>query len=509
MSIATLPPIDAELSSLLKRLLHSFERQDEAEFERCAVAAGAGLPATPVTFVGALCLGGAAFAARIVAHADRQLSAQACYEVLLDAFCIAVEPPPQPPEDHETRVARWLIDGFGLAASAQSLLDILRVELLITAGPLDELPEAVLAGMRHAQWALALRGLIRLKDSLREQTPHDAYGMAAICLHKLGRYEEAEDWVRQGLGPQQALLAVPPIRSEAELMQQWGGNATPVISIVCTTYNHERYIENTLRGFVGQRCDFPFEILIHDDASTDRTPQIIREWQQRYPNLIKPLLQTENQYSKGVRPFELLLARARGDYIATCEGDDFWVEPGKLQRQVGFLKTHPEFSCSAHNYLHFVESAVQVRPWTRLGRDFVLTEQQMMGVHFLVWFPTLVFRRSFSALPPERDLAAFGDQFLTSYLGTKGRCMYFETMLGAVRRENEFSAWSPLPQAEKERRRVQTWAAIASLHRRLGNRQAVADLMAKIAASTLGDDAKAAVLAAAAAGEPTLARAAA
>src|SRR5204862_3633855 len=104
-----------------------------------------------------------------------------------------------------------------------------------------------------------------------------------------------------------------------------------------TTYNHERYIDNAIRGFLSQDCAYPFEILIHDDASTDRTQDVIRHWQQRYPQLIKPVLQTENQKSKGVRPFELLLAKARGDYVATCEGDDFWVDPAKLQRQVGYL----------------------------------------------------------------------------------------------------------------------------------------------------------------------------
>jgi hypothetical protein len=188
--------------------------------------------------------------------------------------------------------------------------------------------------------------------------------------------------------------------------------------------------------------------------------------------------------------------------VATCEGDDYWVDASKLSRQVGFLMAHPEVSCSAHNYHHFIETSLTVRRWSRLGRDCFISPRQLMATQFLLWLPTLVFRKTFSALPPERALAAFGDQFLTSYLGTMGRCAYFDSLVGAVRRENEFSSWSPLPAREKERRRVKTWVAMLRMHQRLGNEQAVSDLTAKIDASSLDAPAKAALLAASAPPQP-------
>ena len=194
------------------------------------------------------------------------------------------------------------------------------------------------------------------------------------------------------------------------------------------------------------------------------------------------------------RPLETLLARARGGYVATCEGDDYWIAPTKLQRQVAFLRGHADVSCSAHNYYHFVESTLAIKPWRPVRKDFFVSPRQLMAVQFLLWLPTLVFRKSFSTLPPERALAAFGDQFITSYLGTLGRGVYFETMVGAVRRENAFSTWSPLPEAEKERRRVRTWAALVRLHERLGNPQAVDDLMARIHGSALDASTKASIL---------------
>lgn len=114
----------------------------------------------------------------------------------------------------------------------------------------------------------------------------------------------------------------------------------PLVSISCLTYNHAPYIRQCLEGFLMQRCNFEFEILIHDDASTDGAQEIIKEYQQKYPQIVKPILQTENQWSKGVRgiSFKANFPRAKGKYIAMCEGDDYWIDPLKLQKQVDFME---------------------------------------------------------------------------------------------------------------------------------------------------------------------------
>jgi glycosyltransferase involved in cell wall biosynthesis len=118
----------------------------------------------------------------------------------------------------------------------------------------------------------------------------------------------------------------------------------PLVSISCITYNHEKYIRDAIESFLIQKTNFPIEILINDDASTDRTADIIREYEKKYPELIKPIYQIENQLSKGVKPMtNFIFPRACGKYIAICEGDDYWTDPNKLLKQVNFLELHPDY----------------------------------------------------------------------------------------------------------------------------------------------------------------------
>jgi len=126
------------------------------------------------------------------------------------------------------------------------------------------------------------------------------------------------------------------------------GNLEPFVSICCITYNHERFIRDAIEGFLKQETDFPFEIIIQDDASTDQTADIIRENERKYPDIIKPIYHKENQYSKGINPIILPLQMAEGKYIALCEGDDYWTDPLKLQKQINEMGKHPECYLSFH-----------------------------------------------------------------------------------------------------------------------------------------------------------------
>ena len=116
-----------------------------------------------------------------------------------------------------------------------------------------------------------------------------------------------------------------------------------LVSINCITYNQVDYIRQCLEGFLMQKTNFDYEVLIHDDASTDGTDDIIREYAQKYPAIIKPIFEKENQYSKGI-PISATYnyPRVKGKYVAVCEGDDYWTDPYKLQKQVDYMENHPE-----------------------------------------------------------------------------------------------------------------------------------------------------------------------
>lgn len=124
-----------------------------------------------------------------------------------------------------------------------------------------------------------------------------------------------------------------------------------LVSINCVTYNHEKYIAKALDGFLMQKTNFKFEILVHDDASEDKTPEIIENYAKRYPDIIKPMFQIENQQSKGIKKISYRFnhGRAIGKYIAYCEGDDYWIDPYKLQKQVDYMENNPDCTMCFHN----------------------------------------------------------------------------------------------------------------------------------------------------------------
>lgn len=130
--------------------------------------------------------------------------------------------------------------------------------------------------------------------------------------------------------------------SQEEIVSDWKGDVgRPVVSVCCATYNHVDYIETALRGFLIQKTNFPFEILIRDDASYDGTAGIVLEYAKLYPNIVKLFVESENQFSKGIRAGFVWGRLASGEYLALCQGDDFWTDSFKLQRQIDLIYKHP------------------------------------------------------------------------------------------------------------------------------------------------------------------------
>jgi len=138
-------------------------------------------------------------------------------------------------------------------------------------------------------------------------------------------------------------------KSEAKIIKNWQGDISqPVVSICCITYNHEKYISEAIDSFLMQETNFPFEIIVRDDASTDNTANIIRRYEREYPKIIKPIYELENGYQKGIKPLATAVRKAKGEYIAICEGDDFWINVDKLQKQVVLLNQYPNINFCFH-----------------------------------------------------------------------------------------------------------------------------------------------------------------
>ena len=123
-----------------------------------------------------------------------------------------------------------------------------------------------------------------------------------------------------------------------------------MVSVFCTTYNQKKYIAKCLESMVNQKTNFPYEIIVRDDASTDGTSDIVREFGAKYPDKIVPFIQPENLFQRGLEhiSFEKMFRMSKGKYIAVCDGDDFWTDENKLQKQVDFMESHPDYSMCGH-----------------------------------------------------------------------------------------------------------------------------------------------------------------
>lgn len=152
------------------------------------------------------------------------------------------------------------------------------------------------------------------------------------------------------LGDANGLVRIQSIKFQNLIREGEGNMDNPIVSISCISYNHGMFIKKALDSFLEQKTNFPFEILLHDDASTDGTADMIRAYAVRYPEIVKPVYQTENQHSKGINVSKVYnYPRAKGKYIAICEGDDYWTDPDKLQLQFDYMENHPQCSFCFHN----------------------------------------------------------------------------------------------------------------------------------------------------------------
>ena len=227
-----------------------------------------------------------------------------------------------------------------------------------------------------------------------------------------------------------------------------------MVSVVCNAYNHERYIAQCLDGFVMQKTNFPFEVLVHDDASTDKTADIIREYEKKYPHLIKPVYQTENQYSKGgIARFQY--PRAQGKYIAVCEGDDYWTDPLKLQKQYDAMEAHPEVDMCAHAAIEMDDRSgkkiADIAP--EQCECIIPAEKVILGGGGFVATSSHFYRAEMNkTMPPFRQMMWY-DYTVQIHGSLRGGMLYLNDCM-SVYRSLAVGSWSTNMQHDFQRRKA-------------------------------------------------------
>ena len=214
----------------------------------------------------------------------------------------------------------------------------------------------------------------------------------------------------------------------------------PLVSISCITYNHINFIEQCLNGFLNQKTNFKFEILIHDDASTDGTKELIEKYKEQYPDIIKPLYQKENQYSQGVRGIMATFnfSRAKSKYIAICEGDDYWVDPLKLQKQVDFLERNEEYTLAHSDVNIHIEQTNKIYAGINKIKDRSIKSGDVfidkLESNYRIFTCTALFRNiDITILYKEHKNYMQGDLILFLELAKNGLVKYFDEPMATYR----------------------------------------------------------------------------
>mgnify|MGYP003421067570 FL=1 len=233
----------------------------------------------------------------------------------------------------------------------------------------------------------------------------------------------------------------------------------PFVFVRCLTYNHEKYIEDALKGFVMQKTDFPFLAVVIDDCSTDGTADIVRRYEAQYPDIIKGIYLPHNfrQTREDKRPYYQEYVD-KATYWAECEGDDYWTDPYKLQKQVDFMEAHPECTVTFHRYDILQQEEQKWRKdrcgvYLQQNQDFVELTLPMYFENWVTQPCTMIYRKG-TYLGQDKPYHGYKDQHLIYHLLNEGKG-FILNFNGAVYRENRGGIHGRTPVIQQSRLAVQ------------------------------------------------------
>jgi glycosyltransferase involved in cell wall biosynthesis len=247
------------------------------------------------------------------------------------------------------------------------------------------------------------------------------------------------------------------------------------VSVICTAYNHEKFIADAIESIIMQKTDFAFELIIHDDASTDNTATIIKSYEEKYPSIIRAIYRTENMYSKGFPLEEWLINNSEGQYIALCEGDDYWLDENKLQKQYEYLQQHPHVSLCVHSAKEVDALTKKLKSYCRPSKQsrFFTVEEIIYGGGGLFATNSMFFRKQLASKEYSfMEKAPVTDYAYAIMLALQGDVYYLDECL-SVYRVNVPNSWTTTHFAKGETYRIhfqQIGEMLSSLNETTNNR---------------------------------------
>lgn len=320
--------------------------------------------------------------------------------------------------------------------------------------------------------------LLDQKASNQEVSSTSLGALRLYLLHLNRQYSQANEILDEMIGISLThQLSQQNCPTEEEIIQRWNNNSEGV-SILCTTYNHARFIDMALASFFSQITTHPFEVIVRDDASTDGTAEILKSWESRYPKILKVIRLEKNTYQMGQSPMLATLPYATKPLLAMCEGDDFWIDNNKLHLQAELLQEHPSWSAVTHNHFELEESTGKLTPGRSTKIRGMVPKQDLVNLNLVLWCHTLMVRRSLLDMPHYRTQdCVLGDQVMTAVLGVAGGVFFVGDLFGSVARRNLFSTYTPLSDCDKQRRRINTRRFLAPVLEQRGEMQVARRLL--------------------------------
>ncbi|MEE1187340.1 MAG: glycosyltransferase [Acutalibacteraceae bacterium] len=237
-------------------------------------------------------------------------------------------------------------------------------------------------------------------------------------------------------------------------------NNKVMLTVLCTVYNHEKYIAKCLESLVNQKCSYKYQIVVHDDASTDNSAQIIKQFENKYPDKIIPIYQKENQWSKGVYiRAEILQKYIEGKYVAVCEGDDFWTDENKIQMQIDYMESHPDCALCAHAAYYADENGkiLKNKFFANFNEEKDLSMKEILhGWSFATNSVMYVSKLFPDTSIPFKGKCVNADYALAVFMALQGKIHYFDKLMSAYRINSVNSLtwkWRHNPELYVERRR--------------------------------------------------------